>query len=262
MLETQPAPRAQPRRVSRSYPPYLWLLGSLVLLLIVIAVRWRLAAGPLPGDAWAARLGTLPKARLIWRITRGYQQIGRPVVAVLEVVIMLAWLWRAAGRRAAQGLLIALLASAACGLIKTVSGPTPLWLSLHNVGTNFPSGVVTFTTATGGYLAAVLRRQGQRIVPAALLVIIIGAGPARVLGGQHVLSDVICGYMLGIAGMIAAYTYLTAPEQRRDHRRAAARSVTRRRLVFERPVIERSVIEAAGRHDTTQPQLETESQPS
>ena len=211
MLETQLAPRAQPARVSRSYPPYIWLLGSLLLLLIVIAARWRLASGPLPGDTWAARLGKLPKARLIWRMTRGYQQIGRPVVAVLEVVIMLAWLRCAVDRRAAQGLLIALLASAVCGLIKMAYGPTPLWLSLHNVGTNFPSGVVTFTTATGGYLAAVLWRRGRRIAPAALLVIIIGAGPARILGGQHLLSDVICGYMLGIAGMIAACTYLWRP---------------------------------------------------
>jgi membrane-associated phospholipid phosphatase len=214
VLETHRAPRAQGRRVSRPYPPYIWLLSSATLLLAVIAVRWRLSAGPLPGDVWAAHLGTLPKARLIWRMTRAYQQVGRPIVAVLEVVIMLIWLWRAGGRRATQGLLIALLASAVCGLIKTVSGPTPLWISLHHVGSNFPSGVVTFTTATGGYLGAALRRQGRRIAPAALLVIIIGAGPARVLGGQHVLSDALCGYMLGAAGLIAAYAYLAAPDAR------------------------------------------------
>ncbi len=254
VLETHPAPREQLRRGNRPYPPYIWLLGSAALLLIVIAVRWRLSTGPLPGDAWAARLGSLPKARLVWGITRGYQQIGRPIIAILEVVIMLIWLWRTAGRRAAQGLLIALLASAVCGLVKTVSGPTPLWLSLHHVGSNFPSGVVTFTTATGGYLAAALRRHRSRVVPAALLVIIIGAGPARILGGQHVLSDVICGYMLGIAGMIAAYAYLTAPERRRSRRRAPARPVIRQRLV-------RPAVETVSRHDATQPQLETESQP-
>jgi membrane-associated phospholipid phosphatase len=74
--------------------------------------------------------------------------------------------------------------------------------------------VVTFVTAVGGYLGALAWRQGRRVAPTVVLVLIAGAGPARVLGGQHLLSDVIGGYMLGLAWLIVAYVYALAPSHR------------------------------------------------
>jgi membrane-associated phospholipid phosphatase len=212
VLEASSAPRSRGGLIKRTYAGNAWLLCSVTLLLLVIFLRWLLSVHAFPGDAWAARLGESPKPRLVYEATRVYQQVGRPLVAIGEVLLMLAWLWRMSGRRAAQGLFLALMASAACGVIKIICGPTPLWLSLHHVGTDFPSGVVTFVTAAGGYLAAVARREGQRVAPLILLAIIAGAGPARVLGGQHVLSDVLAGYMLGAAWLIVAYRYLVAPK--------------------------------------------------
>ena len=223
VLGTSPTRQEQRGRISRSYSPHAWLLCSATLLLLVIAVRWQLTLHPFPGDAWAARLGASPKPWLVYAITRAYQQVGRPIVAIGEVLVMIAWLWRTGGRRAAQGLLIALLASATCGLIKTICGPTPLWLALHHVGTDFPSGVVTFVTAAGGYLVAATWRQGRRITPAVVILTIAGAGPARVLGGQHVLSDVVAGYMLGMAWLIVAYRYIVQPNHRAQEEPAGSR---------------------------------------
>lgn len=181
---------------------------------MVVAVRWLLAHHhAFPGDPWAARVGESHKAPLVYAMTRAYQQVGRPIPALVEGLVMLAWLWRAAGRRPTQGLLIALMASLCCGLIKTLCGPTPVWVGLHHVGSNFPSGVVTFVTAAGGYLAFVARRDGRLVMPAVLVILIAGAGPARVLGGQHLLSDVLGGYMLGAAWLIASITYLVAPDR-------------------------------------------------
>ena len=224
VLDTPSRPSARPETfapsVSRSRFPsrfpsrHAWLVCSATLLLLVIAVRWFVSQHPFPGDAWAAQLGASHKAWLVYKITRGYQQVGRPLVAIGEVLVMLLWLWRTSGQRAMQGLVIVLMASATCGLIKTICGPTPLWLSLHHVGSNFPSGVVTFVTATGGYLALIAWRDGRRILPAVLLAVIIGAGPSRVLGGQHVLSDVLCGYLVGTAWLIVAYRYALAPQRR------------------------------------------------
>ncbi len=193
---------------------YGWLLGSALLLLVVIALRWLLwHHHTFPGDPWAARLGTSHKPRVVYLMTRAYQQVGRPIPAIAEVLVMLAWLWRTGGRRTAQGLLFALLASATCGLIKIICGPTPAWLALQHVGTNFPSGVVTFVTATGGYIAAVMWRQGRTVAAAVVILIIAGAGPARVLGGQHLLSDALGGYLLGAAWLVVAITYLTATRE-------------------------------------------------
>ncbi len=211
--------------IRRRYAPQAWVLCSVALFVLVIALRLLLGRHPFPGDAWAGQVGAAPKPRLVYAITRVYQQVGRPLVAVGEVLLMLVWLGRSSGRRAAQGLFIALLASACCGLIKIICGPTPMWLSLDHVGTNFPSGVVTFVTAAGGYLCAVAWRQGRRGMPAVVLVVIAGAGPARVLGGQHLLSDVLGGYMLGSAWLIASCVYLVAPAFQ-PRRRAALQTET------------------------------------
>jgi membrane-associated phospholipid phosphatase len=218
--------------LSRSHARHAWPLCSATLLLLVIAVRWLLSLHAFPGDAWAAHLGASRKPWLVYAITRAYQQVGRPIVAMGEVLVMLAWLWRTSGRRAAEGLLIALLASATCGLIKIVCGPTPLWLALHHVGTNFPSGVVTFLTAAGGYVGVVAWRQGRRVTAAAVIVIIAGAGPARVLGGQHLLSDVLGGYVLGIAWLIVAHRYAVGHDHRVQKEAARDRGGFGERLGF------------------------------
>ena len=212
--ETLAPAQAQGAVVTRSSAQYGWLTCSAVLLLAVIAERLLLSSHTFPGDAWAAGVGESHKGWLVWEITRVYQQIGRPLVAVAEVAVMIWWLLRNGERRTIEGLAIVLLASACCGVIKILCGPTPLWIAHHHVGTNFPSGVVTFSTATGGYLALVAWRQGRRLVPAVLIAIIAGAGPARVLGGQHLLSDVVGGYLLGTAWLILAYMYVARPAPR------------------------------------------------
>ena len=187
----------------------------MLLLALVIGERWLLSSHLFPGDTWAAQVGMSHKSQLVWDVTRFYQQVGRPLVAIGEVAVMLAWLWRRAGRRETQGLLIALLASLSCGVIKILCGPTPLWMVLdHHVGTNFPSGVVTFMTASVGYVALVAWRDGRRAVAITLTVAILGAGPARIVGGQHLISDVLGAYMLGLAWLLAAQAYLLAPARR------------------------------------------------
>jgi membrane-associated phospholipid phosphatase len=201
--------------VTRSATQSRLLICSALLLLAVIAERWLLVSHLFPGDRWAAAVGMSHKSWPIWDITRIYQQVGRPLVAVGEVALMLAWLWRRAGRREIQGLLIVLLASVCCGVIKILCGPTPLWTVLdHHVGTNFPSGVVTFMTATVGYVAVVAWRHGRRLVPIALAFAILGSGPARILGAQHLISDVLGAYMLGLAWLLLAYVYLVTPARR------------------------------------------------
>ncbi len=203
-LVAAPAPSRSPR-------PGVGLLlaASGALVLAVLAVRLlETHVAPFPWDVWAARVGSSHKAWLVWKLTRAYQQMGRPLVAVGEVLVMFAWCWRSAGPRATLGLCVVLMASLACGVIKTFCGPTPLWLSLHHVGSNFPSGVVTFVTATGGYLAWVAHQQGRRLLPAVLVAIIVGAGPARVLGAQHVATDAAAGYGLGLAGLLWARAFM------------------------------------------------------
>ncbi len=217
VVVTTSTSRAHEARARSLYA--LGAVSSATLLLLVIAERWLVSRYTFPGDIRGAHLGTelmmSHRPWILWEITRVYQQIGRPLIAVGEVLAMGIWLWRSAGRHAAQGLLIVLLASATCGLIKIICGPTPFWVSLYHVGTNFPSGVVTFVTAAFGYVALVAFRQGRRTLASILLLAILGAGPARVLGGQHLPSDALGGYMLGMSWLILASMYLVAPERNR-----------------------------------------------
>ncbi len=220
MVVTTQIRQTREQRASRPYARYA--VCSATLLLLVVAERWLVSSYAFPGDNWAAHLGNQLEMThnplLIWDVTRVYQQIGRPVAAIAEVLVMFTWLWRTAGRRAAQGLPIVLLASATCGLIKIICGPTPFWIALYHVGTNFPSGVVTFMTASFGYVGVVAWRQGRRTLPLVLVIAIIGAGPARVLGGQHLLSDVLGGYMLGMSWLLLAYMYLVGPNDNAEEK--------------------------------------------
>ena len=206
-------PPEPPRNARRGAAPYV--IASAILLALVFFERWVLSVHTFSIDVWSAHVGMSHKPWPIWDLTRLYQQVGRPLVAIGEVLVMGAWLWRNGGRRPLEGLVIALVASVICKAIKIIWGATPLWRILpDHVGANFPSGVVTFMAASVGYVALVGWRNGHRKVPIFLALAILGTGPARVVGGQHLFSDVVGGYMLGISWLLLAYVHLTRPGRR------------------------------------------------
>jgi undecaprenyl-diphosphatase len=75
-------------------------------------------------------------------------------------------------------------------------------------GTRFPSGHAMAATLTYGALVLaflpVLSRRGRRIAVPASVVIVLAIGSSRLLLGVHFLSDVIGGYALGGAWLLAA----------------------------------------------------------
>jgi undecaprenyl-diphosphatase len=89
-------------------------------------------------------------------------------------------------------------------LLKLLSGPTPLWSGTYHAGLNFPSGHVAFVTSVVGYLGWVALRRQQPAVAALALLVVLGMGPARVLVGAHLVSDVIAGYLVGAAVLVLA----------------------------------------------------------
>jgi membrane-associated phospholipid phosphatase len=189
-----------------------WLLLSASMLLLVFAVHfWLVWVGSFPGDRWAAKQGHLFWTRPQFErdVVTYDGDLGSPLEAVTLVVVLFAWLWWAGGRRAAIGLPISCLAVVASTLLKHVFGATPLSIALHGPTASFPSGHVAFVTATLGYTGAVALARGQRWLAAIALALIVAIGPDRVISGAHVVSDVIGGYLLGAAGTLLAYAYLT-----------------------------------------------------
>jgi len=185
------------------------VIVSAGLISLVAAMRaWVEWVGPLPGDRFAAMRFTKPQdeGEVLRHLTSFFSSLGTPGVAVALVAVALSTVWLFTSRRTACGLVAACLVIPLNALLKLVSGPTPLWSATHahHGGLNFPSGHVAFVTSVFGYLGWVAARRHRRVDVAVALLVVLCMGPARVLAGAHLVSDVIAGYMVGAAVLVLA----------------------------------------------------------
>jgi membrane-associated phospholipid phosphatase len=148
-----------------------------------------------------------------------------PAIVVGCIGLLLVAMRREPG--ALGGLIIACLAVPLNALMKFAYGPTELWVSSGRGGTNFPSGHASFVTAVIGYFGLLCWRRGSawRLLTLLAAVLVVGVGPARVVGGEHLVSDVVGGYLLGGAMLVLAGVWLVqggAPGIAERWRRASA----------------------------------------
>jgi membrane-associated phospholipid phosphatase len=177
----------------------------LALFLLVIALHlWLVWVGSFPGDHWALRQGQIAHPLLVRDFANFYQQLATPLVAIAIVAVALAVLFTRASLAETVGLLIACCAVPLNAILKLVLGPSPLWRTVHHSGHNYPSGHTTFLVVVAGYLAVIAWRHERRWLTALAALLLIGVGPARVLTGIHLVSDVIGGYLLGGAMLLVA----------------------------------------------------------
>lgn len=130
--------------------------------------------------------------------------LGNPVVASGSVAIVWALVDRQLGRRYGALVLVAVGAVALNAILKAILGPTPLQMSTFGAyaPSNFPSGHVVYATSLCGLVAWFALARGNRPIFVAMLLIILGMGPFRVVDGAHWPSDVLAGYALGLAWSI------------------------------------------------------------
>ena len=182
---------------------------ALLLLAAVAAARGWIAAGHgFPGDGWAAHYVTVRGPYHDGLLAEGisaFSRLGHPKAAVLVFVVAVALAWRLAGPMAAAIIGAAMGAVVLNDAIKLLSGPTePFTVALghrpHEY--NFPSGHTAYAAAVFGAIGVVSAQR--RFWPGVALaaVIIAGMGPARVLGGYHLVSDVVAGYAVGAAWLL------------------------------------------------------------
>ena len=155
-------------------------------------------------DAGVARALFGHGAPVAWAITQtGYTPA---ISAILVVVFALAW--RARAIPAALVLLVSQsLSQGVVELLKRAfDRPRPIdWLYHHELNMSFPSGhSVTAIVLFGGLLAYVLAASGLRgpvrsAVAGALAFWILALGWSRLALGAHFLTDVLGGYLYGIA---------------------------------------------------------------
>jgi len=183
----------------------------------VVAVCWAGVAllGALPGDARSA--AEIREEDLGWVAlapARALDWLGRPVPAAVIMAAVGAWLWHRFGWRHAVLLVGGLGASGVTWLIKHAADRSrPEGAILDDP--SFPSGHTSWATVVFG-LTALFAVQRQRWTAAAGCVVVAAAmGPSRVLLGVHWASDVVAGYAVGLAWLIAL-VLVGLPWARRD----------------------------------------------
>jgi membrane-associated phospholipid phosphatase len=196
---------------SRPLPLDRWLLGhrrgALILaaaLAAFVAIAWIViqCSGAFPGDRELISWMSDPRPTQPFDfVAHVFDVLGKPKVACVTVAIVWALVYRLLGFRYATLVLAAASVIVLNTILKTILGPTPLELRTFGpaVDPNYPSGHVVYATSLCGILAWFALARGNRPFFAAMLLVILGMGPFRIVAGEHWPSDVLAGYALGIA---------------------------------------------------------------
>jgi membrane-associated phospholipid phosphatase len=196
----------------------------LALILLVIGLHfWLVWGGSFPGDGWAVRQQRTPHPAWIHSYANIFQWLGTPLVAIALVAIAMLAILKFGSFREAVGLVVACLGVPLNAVLKVVLGQSPLWRAFHHKTLNFPSGHTTFTVAVVGYLTLLAWRHGRRWLTLLGLLFVVAVGPARVVTGIHLVSDVVAGYLLGAAMLLLASRTAAPAEEPAEPRAAGAR---------------------------------------
>jgi membrane-associated phospholipid phosphatase len=209
--------------------------SALILLLAVVAIRlWLAADNAFPGDGWAAGYVSERGAYhegLPALIIKGFTKLGSPKGAFLVVLVAALVAWRLAGGLAALTIVAAIGAVVLNDVIKVISGPTDAFtvaLGHRPHEYDFPSGHTAYAAAVFGAIGVVSARR--RFWPGVALAaaVIVGMGPARVVGGFHLVSDVVAGYAVGAAWLLLVMAAAGAASRARGGTRTPGRAAAPR----------------------------------
>lgn len=180
------------------------LVGGAAALLVAMALLGVYAThhGPLPGEhglydrplvvAFAARQAADAEQVLVG--------LASPVVAIVLVAAIAALLLEAGERTGAVLVVAGGGVAALSTVLKPLFGRHPLQ-DLAPVA-HFPSGHVAFVASVFG-MTGLLALAARRPVAAGCCAIpVLGIGPAVLIGGGHVASDVAGGYLLAVAWVL------------------------------------------------------------
>jgi membrane-associated phospholipid phosphatase len=182
----------------------------------VVLLLWVELIGPFPGDRPIVHWALHHRGRgEIWDLVLLFQVLGTPLIAVLTIAALAVLVGRRLGREAAAFVVAAGAVPIVTTLLKALIGPTPPWQDLKSGDSaNFPSGHVAYAVALFGAVAWLAEGRRQRDVRVICIGVAVAMGPARLMIGAHLLSDVLAGACVGGAWLIGVKQLLgsnTAP---------------------------------------------------
>lgn len=179
-----------------------------VALALMLALRlWLKFEGPMPGDQWGlTHLDTATLPASLVDLGEFFSSIGTPVVASITVGCALPFVLRSDGLRGAAFVLVASVGVFFNMLLKELSGPTRLMAerTTDPDALNFPSGHTVYGVVVFGALAWLAWRHRRYDVAAPFVGLLLAMGPFRVVAETHFVSDVVAGYLVGIAWLVPA----------------------------------------------------------
>lgn len=192
-----------------------------LLLATGVLRAWLELVGPFPGDRAAVHAfspihdGT----SLGDQVTTLFDLIGQPFFAGSSFLVALALVRRGLGRGAAVFLVVASAGVVVNAVLKTLSGPTPLWSAERPQipGDNFPSGHTVHVVVFAGALAWLAHARGRVDLVALAVIVIVLSGATRILGGAHLPSDVLAGVLVGVAWLLIAIAVAGRGAAGEDH---------------------------------------------
>lgn len=185
-------------------------LATLCLVAVLGLRLWLELVGPLPGERWSLRFEPWPPRPQPWRdLGTFFDLLGKPLFAVLTVVPAVGLLWRGLGPRAAAFVALGSAAVVPNAVLKALLSPTPLWDAVRSdSGANFPSGHVAYAVGLAGALAWLAWDRGRRDLVLIAVAFVLLMGPSRVWTGSHLPSDVVAGYLVGLAWLLVVHALL------------------------------------------------------
>jgi undecaprenyl-diphosphatase len=133
--------------------------------------------------------------------------LASPAVAVALVTMIAAMLIEVGERIGAVLVVAAAAVTGVSAIAKPLFGRHPLQ-HLAPVA-HFPSGHVAFVTAVFGMTGLLAHAARRPIAAACCAVPVLGIGPAVLIGGGHLASDVVGGYLLGVAWILVVLAALS-----------------------------------------------------
>ncbi len=196
-------------------------LTLFALAFLVVAIPFGLLLEQVVRNGWLVRVDTSAARNLHGWVRRSpgavralkmISLLGEPVLFYVIVAIAALWVWRHHGTRLALFLVVT---TALGGLLDTSvklavnrSRPSLVDPVATAMGKSFPSGHAMGSTVVYGALLLVflplIPRRRRLVVVMAAVMVVLAIGFSRLALGVHYISDVLGGYVLGLAWLTAS----------------------------------------------------------
>jgi undecaprenyl-diphosphatase len=145
-------------------------------------------------------------------VAKTFSDMGKPIALAILIAVAVAWLLKGGARKLAIFLVVTALGGSIVDSAAkmAVNRPRPNLPHpiIHPFGKSFPSGHAMSSLVCYGALylvfAPVLKPAHRRILAVAIGALILGVGLSRLALGVHYVSDVVGGYILGAAWLVAS----------------------------------------------------------